>query len=53
MKWLKRLNNPFVIMIEGFVAGAVLLVVANPGLVHRDDVAQSRQAAALEQSLIR
>jgi hypothetical protein len=30
MKWLK---NPFVLVIEGFVLGAILLVTSSPNLV--------------------
>jgi len=30
MKWLK---NPFVLVVEGFVAGAVLLAATSPSLV--------------------
>ena len=31
MKWLKKLNNPFLLGLEGFVAGAMLFFATHPG----------------------
>ena len=49
MRFLKTLTNPFALVAEGFVAGAILVVTATPGLV------ESRPApppAALDSSVI-
>lgn len=35
MKWLKRLTNPFALVAEGFVVGAVLFASSTPSLVER------------------
>jgi hypothetical protein len=32
--WLSRLTNPFVLVVEGFLVGAVLFVSSAPGRVH-------------------
>jgi len=31
MKWLKSFNNPFVLGLHGFVAGALLFFATHPG----------------------
>ena len=31
MTWLKRLNNPFLLGLQGFLAGAVLFFATHPG----------------------
>lgn len=48
MKFLKKLTNPFVLVAEGFLAGAILFATSTPDLVH------SRPAppAALDSSVI-
>ena len=33
MKWLKRLDNPFLLVIEGFLAGAFLFAATHPELI--------------------
>jgi hypothetical protein len=33
MNWLKKLNNPFLLVIEGFVAGAILFAATHPGTI--------------------
>jgi hypothetical protein len=33
MKLLKKLGNPFLLVAEGFVLGAILLATSSPGLV--------------------
>jgi hypothetical protein len=50
MKWLKKLNNPFVLGLNGFVAGALLFFATHPdaagsiaGDSARQDSAQQRQ----------
>ncbi|WP_167737482.1 hypothetical protein [Sphingomonas parva] len=53
MKWLKKLNNPFLLGLQGFVAGALLFFATHPGaadsIVDRDaspaTQQQARQAA--------
>lgn len=30
MKWLKKLNNPFVLGLNGFIAGALLFFATHP-----------------------
>jgi hypothetical protein len=48
MKLLKKLTNPFVLVAEGFIAGAILFATSTPDLIH------SRPAppAALDSSVI-
>jgi hypothetical protein len=43
MKWLKTLNNPFVLGLQGFLAGAVLFFATHP------EAAEWRAAPAAEQ----
>ena len=31
MKWLKKFNNPFVLGLNGYLAGAVLFFATHPG----------------------
>jgi hypothetical protein len=31
MKWFKKLDNPFLLIAEGFVAGAILFWSTSPG----------------------
>ncbi|HEX8307091.1 MAG TPA: hypothetical protein VF645_01560 [Allosphingosinicella sp.] len=48
MKLLKKLTNPFVLVAEGFVVGAVLFATSTPSLVdHRP-----AQPPALDSSVI-
>jgi hypothetical protein len=44
MKWLKTLNNPFLLGLQGFLAGAVLFFATHPEAVNL------RTAPAAEQS---
>ena len=48
MKWLKKLNNPFLLGLEGFLAGAVLFFATHPGaadtIVDRDSRPAQEQA---------
>ncbi|HZG09574.1 MAG TPA: hypothetical protein VEZ70_11405 [Allosphingosinicella sp.] len=44
MKWLKTLNNPFLLGLQGFLAGAVLFFATHPEAV------DLRTAPAAEQS---
>jgi hypothetical protein len=48
MRFLKRLTNPFALVAEGFVVGAILFATATPDLI------DSRPAppAALDSSVI-
>ena len=46
MKWLK---NPFVLVIEGFVVGAILFATSTPSLV---DARPAPSPAALDSSVI-
>ena len=48
MKLLKKLTNPFVLVAEGFVAGAILFATSTPDLI---DLAPP-PAAALDSSVI-
>jgi hypothetical protein len=46
MMWLKKLNNPFLLGLEGFLAGAVLFFATHPGAADTivgDRGAQSHQ----------
>jgi hypothetical protein len=44
MKWLKTLNNPFLLGLQGFLAGAVLFFATHP------DAAVRAVAPAAEQA---
>jgi hypothetical protein len=46
MKWLKTLNNPFLLGAQGFLAGAVLFFATHP------DAAEQRFASATEQTKV-
>jgi hypothetical protein len=46
MKWLKTLNNPFLLGAQGFLAGAVLFFATHP------DAAEQRFASAAEQTKV-
>ncbi|HEX8466459.1 MAG TPA: hypothetical protein VF620_01490 [Allosphingosinicella sp.] len=48
MKLLKKLTNPFVLVAEGFLVGAVLFATSTPDLVHRP----AAPSAALDSSVI-
>jgi hypothetical protein len=48
MKFLKRLTNPFALVAEGFVVGAILFATATPDFVHSDPA----RPAALDSSVI-
>ena len=49
MRFLKKLTNPFVLVAEGFVAGAILFATATPDLV---DSRPAPPPAALDPSII-
>ena len=44
MKWLKTLNNPFLLGAQGFLAGAVLFFATHP------EAAEQRLASSAEQT---
>jgi hypothetical protein len=48
MRFLKKLTNPFVLVAEGFVVGAILFASSTPDLVHP----RPQPAAALDSSVI-
>ena len=48
MKWLKKLNNPFLLGLNGFALGAFLFLATHPGTFDSDTGAENRR---LEQSL--
>jgi hypothetical protein len=50
---LRTLRSPMVLVVEGFLAGALLFVVANPTFVHSDSGRADAQAAALVKELTR
>jgi hypothetical protein len=43
MKWLKKLDNPFLLMAEGFVAGAFLFWATTPASVQAQANPRSAQ----------
>jgi len=45
MKWLKKLDNPFLLTAEGFVAGAILFWATTPASVQAQ---ADRPSAQLE-----
>ena len=47
MKWLRKLNNPFLLGLEGFLAGAALFFATHPGAV--DSIVQSKAPPSFEQ----
>ena len=47
MKWLKKLNNPFLLGLEGFLAGAVLFFATHPGAA--DSIVGGNSAPTTEQ----
>ena len=51
MKWLKKLDNPFLLTAQGFLAGAMLFAATHPEFIERHldpepPRAESQQAAA-------
>jgi hypothetical protein len=48
MRFLKKLTNPFVLVAEGFLVGALLFATATPDLVHP----RPAPPAALDSSVI-
>jgi hypothetical protein len=49
MRFLKKLTNPFVLVFEGFVVGAVLFASSTPDLI---DSRPAPPAPALDSSVI-
>jgi hypothetical protein len=49
---LSKLRNPVALTAQGFLAGAMLFLAANPSLLHGHSAGDDR-AAALVQELIR
>ncbi|MBV9929897.1 MAG: hypothetical protein JO013_03010 [Alphaproteobacteria bacterium] len=49
---LTKLRSPVALVTEGFLAGALLFLAANPGFLHHRSAGDDR-AAALVQELIR
>jgi hypothetical protein len=49
MKWLERLANPFVLVVEGFVVGAILFAASTPSPV---DSRPAPPPAALDSTII-
>ena len=50
MKLLKKLSNPVALVVEGFLAGALVFAATHPGVFA--DSAPKSDNAALEQALI-
>ncbi|HLL30540.1 MAG TPA: hypothetical protein VK403_06055 [Allosphingosinicella sp.] len=49
MRFLKKLADPFALVAEGFVVGAILFATATPSLI---DSGPERAPAALDSSVI-
>ena len=49
MRFLKKLANPFALVFEGFVVGAILLATSSPNLI---DPRPAPLPAALDSSVI-
>ncbi|HEY0447296.1 MAG TPA: hypothetical protein VGD19_12670 [Allosphingosinicella sp.] len=47
----KKLQNPFALVVQGFIAGAILFWSTNPPEAEATDGARPVQAAALAQNL--
>ena len=43
MKWLKKLNNPFLLGLNGFAVGAFLFLATHPGTFDSDSGAGNAQ----------
>jgi hypothetical protein len=52
MKLLERATNPFLLVVEGFVVGALAFLLVNPQLLGEPDP-MSPQADAIVQTLTR
>ena len=50
MKLLKKLSNPVALVVEGFLAGALVFAATHPGFFA--ETAPSADSAAIEQALI-
>lgn len=48
-----KLRSPVALVVEGFVAGALLFVTLSPGVLHDRSSASDAQAAALVRELTR
>lgn len=46
MKWLKKLDNPFLLALQGFVAGALLFFATHPDELGAQPSAPTEQAEA-------
>ena len=53
MKVLSKLGSPVALVVQGFVAGALLFTATNPTLLHPGSRAADAQAAALVKELTR
>lgn len=49
MKFLKKLTNPFLLVAEGFVLGAILFAVSTPNLI---DLRPAPSPQALDSTVI-
>ncbi len=49
MKILDKLQNPFALVVEGFVAGAILLFATAPSEPERQQAAQAAAAAPAQE----
>jgi hypothetical protein len=46
MKWLKKLNNPFLLGAQGFLVGAAIFFATHPEAAHRGPAQAGEQAKA-------
>ncbi|HEY0412396.1 MAG TPA: hypothetical protein VGD66_04570 [Allosphingosinicella sp.] len=53
MKLLKALGNPVALVVEGFLAGALVFVAANPAVLHPGAADASARTDAIVQELTR
>jgi hypothetical protein len=49
MKWLKKLNNPFVLGLNGFIAGAFLFFATHPDAASSIAGDGAKQSSAQQQ----
>jgi hypothetical protein len=49
MRFLKTLSNPFALVVEGFVVGAILFATSTPSLI---DASPAAPPAALDSTVI-
>jgi hypothetical protein len=53
MNFFRKLHSPVALIVEGFLAGALLFTAVNPSVLSGDSAKADARAAATVQALIR